>query len=110
LSLVLAVAPYALVVDSLGPVQAIKSSVTFFRYHKFDVFLLWLIVLAISIGLQMIGGSTTTGGNSISYEPLSALTGLVNLLVLAPLSTVWWTRLYMDRNGKLPGRELNDPW
>jgi hypothetical protein len=110
LSLVLAVAPYALVVDSLGPVKALKESVAFFRYNKFDVFLLWLIVLAISIGLQMIGGSYSSNVDSLSYQPLSALTGLINLLVLSPLATVWWARLYMIRNGKLSGQEVTDPW
>ncbi|NPV61165.1 MAG: hypothetical protein HPY61_00775 [Methanotrichaceae archaeon] len=110
LSLVLAVAPYALVIESLGPVKSLKESMAFFRYNKFDVFLLWLIVLAISIGLQMIGGSYSASADSLSYQPLSALTGLINLLVLSPLATVWWARLYMSRKGKLSDLVVNDPW
>ncbi len=74
MSLVLATAPYALVVDNLDAVSAIKASMNFFRYNKFDVFVLWLVVVAISIGLQMIGSTLTVGDNQ-SLQPLSAITG-----------------------------------
>jgi len=109
MSLVLAAVPYALVVDDLDAVSAIKASINFFRFNKFDVFVLWLVVVAISIGLQMIGSSLTLG-ESASLQPLSAITGLVNLLVLAPLSNVWWTRLYMSRTGRLQVDEVKNPW
>ena len=109
MSLLLAVVPYALVVNDLDAVSAIKASISFFRYNKFDVFILWLVVVAISIGLQMIGSSLMIG-ESASLQPLSAITGLVNLLVLAPLSNVWWTRLYMSRTGRLKVDEVKNPW
>lgn len=108
-SLFLAVAPYALVVDNLKAVEAIKSSIGFFRFNKFDVFVLWLIVVAISMGLQMIG-SSTSAGDSASFQPLSVVTGMVSLLILAPLSTLWWTRLYMSRTGKLRDDGVKDTW
>lgn len=108
-SLLLAAAPYALVVDSLGAVDAIKASIGFFKQNKFDVFILWLVVVAISTGLQMIGNSVSTG-DTVTFQPLSIVTGLVNLLVLAPLFTLWWTRLYMSRTGKLKEIEVKDPW
>jgi hypothetical protein len=109
MSLLLATVPYALVVDDLDAVSAIKASISFFRYNKFDVFVLWLVVIAISIGLQMIGSALTVGENQ-SLQPLSVITGLVNLLVLAPLSNVWWTRLYMSRTGSLKVDEVKNPW
>ncbi len=109
ISLLLAVAPYALVADSLKPVEAIKASIGFFRYNKFDVFILWLVIIAISIGLQMIG-SSVSAGDTLTYQPLSVVTGLINLFVFAPLSTLWWTRLYMDRTGKLKDDGVTDPW
>jgi len=109
LSVILVIMPYALVVKELGPVQAVLASINFVRYNKFDVVILWLVVAALSLGLQMISGafstSTETGG-----EPLSAITGIVNLLVLAPLSNLWWTRLYMNRKGMLKVDEVKDPW
>ncbi len=109
MSLVLAAVPYALVVDDLDAISAIKASINFFRFNKFDVFVLWLVVVAISISLQMIGGPLTLG-ESASLQPLSAIIGLVNLLVLAPLSNVWWTRLYMSRTGRLQVDEVKNPW
>lgn len=109
LSLLLAVTPYALVVERLGAVAAIKASISFFRYNKFDVSVLWLVVVAISIGLQMIGGSFSAGEQA-SYQPLSIITGLINVLILAPLSNLWWTRLYMNRKGLLKVDDVRDPW
>ncbi|OPY52009.1 MAG: hypothetical protein A4E48_01299 [Methanosaeta sp. PtaU1.Bin060] len=109
ISLVLAAAPYALVVGSTGPIEAVRASVKFFSYNKFDVFVIWLVILAISLGLQMIGGAISTGNSGV-FQPLPILTGVVNLLVLSPLSTVWWTRLYMDRTGKLTDIGDRDLW
>lgn len=109
LSVVLVIMPYALVVQDLGPMQAVLASVNFFRYNKFDVVILWLVVAALSLGLQMISGAFSTGEEA-SSAPLSALSGLVNLLVLAPLSNLWWTRLYMNRKGMLRVDEVKDPW
>jgi hypothetical protein len=100
ISLVLAVTSYALVVDGLGPVAAIKNSINFFSYNRFDVFMMWIIVVAISLGLQMIGSSATAAGAEYFQVGWSLLTTAVNLLVLAPLSAVWWTWLYMSRTGK----------
>lgn len=109
LSVVLVAMPYALVIENLGPRQAVLASVDFFRYNKFDVAILWLVVVALSLGMQMIGG-VFSGGEQANGTPLSALYGLVNMLVLAPLSNLWWTRLYMNRKGMLKVDEVNDPW
>jgi len=109
LSVILVAAPYALVLEGLGPVQAILTAIKFVRYNKFDVVILWLVVAALSMGLQMIGGAFSSGEGA-GGEPLSAMTGIVNLLVLAPLSNVWWTRLYMNRKGMLKVDEVKDPW
>ena len=109
LSVILATMPYALVVQGLGPMQAVLASLNFFRYNKFDVVILWLVVAALSLGLQMMGGAFSTGGGT-GGESISAITGIVNLLVLAPLSNLWWTRLYMNRKGMLKVDEVKDPW
>jgi MFS family permease len=109
MSIILAAAPYALVVDALDPIGAVRAGVKFFRYNKFDVFVIWLVILAISLGLQMIGGVFSTG-NAAGLQPLSIVTGIVNLLALSPLSTVWWTRLYMDRTEKLKVSEKENLW
>lgn len=111
LSLVLAAAPYALVLEGLGPVQAIRAGIDFFRDNKFDVLILWLVVAALSIALQMISGSLSAGDTvNNPLNPLPFFTGLVNLLVLVPLTNLWWTRLYMDRKGMLKNDEVKDLW
>jgi hypothetical protein len=108
LSLMLAAAPYALVLEGLGPVRAIRAGIDFFRDNKFDVLVLWLVVVALSVALQMISGSLSAG--DAVYNPLPFLTGLVNLLVLAPLANLWWTRLYMNRKGMHKNDEVEELW
>jgi hypothetical protein len=111
LSLVLAAAPYALVLEGMGPVRAIRAGIDFFRDNKFDVLILWLVVAALSIALQMISGSLSAGDTVNNPQNLLPFfTGLVNLLVLVPLTNLWWTRLYMDRKGMLKNDEVKDPW
>jgi hypothetical protein len=109
ISMVLAAAPFALVLGNLGARQAISASINFFRYNKFDVAVLWLVVVALSIGLQMIGSAAPMGSGTAG-EHFSFITNLINLLVLYPLSNLWWTRLYMNRMGMLSTNEVNDPW
>lgn len=109
LSVILVAVPYALVLDGLGPIKAILQAIKFFRYNKFDVVVLWLVVAALSMGLQMAGSAFSTGQGA-GGGPLSAITGMVNLLVLAPLSNLWWTRLYMNRMGMLRVDEVKDTW
>ena len=53
-SIIFAIVPYALVEDDLDPLQAIFASINFFRYNKFDVLILWLVVVAFSISMQMV--------------------------------------------------------
>jgi hypothetical protein len=109
LSVILVAVPYVLVVDGHTPMQSISESIKFFRYNKFDVAVLWLFMAAFSLGLQMIGGIAPTGSGA-SSESLSVITSMINLLVLAPLSNLWWTRLYMSRRGILNVAETEDPW
>jgi hypothetical protein len=107
-SLLMALSPYALVVDGLGPLQAIRASIAFFNKNRFDVFLLWLIVLALAMGLQMLSG-WSGADPAKGWQPMAVAAGALNLLVVSPLSTLWWTRLYMSRTSKLK-EEVRDPW
>lgn len=109
LSVILTAAPYALVLEGLGPVQAVLAAMKFFRYNKFDVVILWLVVAALSLSLEMISGGVSTG-ETAAGQALSLATGMASLLVVAPLSNLWWTRLYMNRMGMLKVDEVKDPW
>jgi len=109
LAIILSTLPYALVLEGLSPVRALFASLDFFRYNKFDVAVLWLVVVALSLALQMVGGAFSTG-DAGQGRPLSAITGMISLLVLAPLSNLWWTGLYMSRKGMLKLEEKEDLW
>jgi hypothetical protein len=109
LSVILAAAPYALVLEGLGPVQAVLAAIKFFKYNKFDVIILWLVVAALSLSLEMISGAVSTG-EAAAGQALSLATGMASLLIVAPLSNLWWTRLYMNRKGMLKVDEVKDPW
>lgn len=109
LSVILAAAPYALVLEGLGPVPAVLAAIKFFRYNKFDVVILWLVVAALSLSLEMISGVVSTG-EAAAGQALSLATGMASLLIVAPLSNLWWTRLYMNRMGMLKVDEVKDPW
>ena len=109
LTIILSTLPYALVLEGLSPVRALFASLDFFRYNKFDVAVLWLVVVALSLALQMVGGAFSTG-DAGQGQPLSAITGMISLLVLAPLSNLWWTGLYMSRKGMLKLEEKEDLW
>jgi hypothetical protein len=109
LTIILSTLPYALVLEGLSPVRALFASLDFFRYNKFDVAVLWLVVVALSLALQMLSGAFSTG-DAGQGRPLSAITGMISLLVLAPLSNLWWTGLYMSRKGMLKLEEKEDLW
>lgn len=103
IALALAMVPYALVIDDLGPISAIKAGIKFVLTNKLDVFLVWLVVLAISMAFGLLGAlfarSELMGG------VWSVLNVIISIVVLAPLSTLWWARLYMSRTGKEMDRE-----
>ncbi|MDF0591133.1 DUF7847 domain-containing protein [Candidatus Methanocrinis natronophilus] len=99
ISVALAIVPYALVLSSLGPIEAIRSGIRFFLSNKMDVFLIWLVVIAVSMAIQFLG--LPFSGSETASTFFSMLTGILSVLVISPLTTVWWTRLYMTRTGKI---------
>jgi hypothetical protein len=44
--------------------------------------------------------SAAAAGAEAVQGALSILVSVVNVVVIAPLANVWWTRLYMSRTGK----------
>jgi len=98
LSLVLAIFSYALVIENLGAIDGILEGIRFFKSHKLDVFLLWMITGAIVLALALIGQVAA------SLPIINVIWPFVNIffsvLVIPPLTTLWWVRLYMERTGK----------
>ncbi len=98
LSLVLAVFTYALVIDNLSPIDGILAGFNFFNKHKFDVFLLWLVIGVIVIVLAIIG--QLMGLIPVMNMIWSFINMVISIFVIPPLTTLWWVRLYMTRMDK----------
>ncbi len=113
-TIIFAPVQYALVVSDLGATDGVKKGYQFFKENKLYVFLMWLVLLAIGVGIAIV---STIIRLPFSFIPLlgalvsavtSILTALFSVLILAPLTAVWWTRLYMDRT-KIPQRTPATP-
>jgi hypothetical protein len=90
-SIIFAIPPYAVVLDDLGAVDGVKRGFHFFTAHKVDVFLLWLVVLVITIVASIILGNIPLIGQWLSMA--------VSVLIIEPLSVLWWSRLYLSEAG-----------
>ena len=100
--IIFSVAKYALVISDTGAVGAVKSGFEFFMKHKADVILMWFVVFCLSL--------VFTGIYSVLYMAFSfipVIGGVLALLlqmmfyaftaiVIAPLTAVWWSMLYME--------------
>lgn len=97
-SIVLSIVKYALVVGNLDPMSALEIGFRFFMGNKFDILLVWLILISISVLIGIIG-------EGISSVPvLSTLWTFadiaITVAVIPPLTTIWWTRLYLSKTGR----------
>ncbi|WP_367343683.1 hypothetical protein [Methanomethylovorans sp.] len=97
-SILLFFVEYALVVDDLDPISALEMSFVFFRKNKMGVITIIGVVVAISLALEMFGGAI--GSVEMLANVWSLVYLLISVLVIKPLTTVWITRMYMDRTGK----------
>ncbi|RZN33636.1 MAG: hypothetical protein EF813_11050 [Methanosarcinales archaeon] len=95
LSIGLAPVKYAIVVNHTGPIEGITSGWSFFSHHKMDVFLMWLLMIGISMVLGIAGQIFYI--NPILVMVWQFVGTLINLVIVMPLVTVWWTRLYISR-------------
>lgn len=97
-SIILSLVKYALVVEKLDPISALEVGIRFFMGNKLDVFLMWLVLISISVLIGIIGSAIS------SVPVLSTLWSfadiVISIAVIPPLTTVWWTRLYLGRTGR----------
>ncbi len=104
-SIALAVPPYAVVISDLRAVEGLKTGYRFFMAHKLDVFLLWLIVLVLAVLASMVLGNIPILGGLLSM--------VVSLVIIQPLTVIWWSRLYLSgtepepAEGGTPAPELS---
>lgn len=107
INLVLSLSTYALVIDELGPLEALSAGFGFFMNNKLDVFFIWMITIGLALINSLIGEYAGSGSILVA-----AITSLVPIAVLQPLTAVLWTRLYLTRKGRKlynPSELLSDP-
>lgn len=92
-----ALIPYALVIDDLGPVEAVKASIGFFRANPLDIFSIFIAIFLVSLIVGIVS-------LPLSILPIvgSLVSTFISQVVIASLSTLWFTRLYLSGTGKLP--------
>lgn len=98
INLVLSVYRYILVIETMGPLDGITAGFRFFREHMSQVFILWLVVAGIIFAFAIIG--QVLGRIPIIEFVWALVNMMINILVIPPLITLWWVRLYMSRADK----------
>lgn len=98
LSMVLFLVNYSLVIDHLDPLGAVGKGISVFRHNIFSVFMLWLLIMGISVLLSVI--TEAVSGMQTLATVWSFLNFILGIIVIQPLEAVWITRFYLDRTGK----------
>lgn len=98
LSIVLAIFRYALVAENLGPIESISTAFEFFKKHKGDVIILFIFLIAVSFIFFIV--DQVMGLIPIINILWSFISLFISLIVIPPLTTLWWVRLYMVRTDK----------
>lgn len=100
---VLSPVSYAIVLSDLSAVEGISAGYRFFMENKIAVIFMLFTVSGIYYGYSMITDAITSLFGvipllgSIINIGVSLLAAAFSLLVIQPIVTVWWTRLYLDR-------------
>ena len=98
ISIVLIFVQYALVIENLDPVSAIEKGVAVFMSNKSGALALWLFLMVIAVVIQLLG--EIAGYIDVVAQVWSLTNIMLTLIVVQPLTAIWWTRLYLNRNGK----------
>jgi isoprenylcysteine carboxyl methyltransferase (ICMT) family protein YpbQ len=98
LSIVLVIFRYALVAENLGPIESISAAFEFFKNNKRGVVQLFIFLIVVSFGFFIV--DQIMGSLPIVNILWSFISFFISLIVIAPLTTIWWVRLYMVRTGK----------
>jgi len=97
-SIVFIAVKYAIVIDNIGTIEGVKKGVGFFWGNKLGVLMIWIVIMVISLGLGII--SQIMGMIPYMAFIWSIIQTILSIVVVAPLTIVWWARLYMDRTKK----------
>jgi hypothetical protein len=100
ISIMLSPTLYALVIDGLDTFEALSTGFHFFMENKMDVFLIWIIFTMLSLINILVSEYADPGSILVSW-----FTSLLPIVILQPLKTVIWTRIYVSKKGQ----KLYDP-
>ncbi|MBN2014375.1 MAG: hypothetical protein JW778_04275 [Candidatus Altiarchaeota archaeon] len=103
LSIILIPVSYTIIVSDLGAIEGIRRGCRFFMKNKLSVLFLlfvtkgvmWACGLIINLITSLIGVIPIIG--AVINWGVYLLYAISIVMVLVPVFTVWWTRLYMDR-------------
>ncbi|VVB51802.1 Uncharacterised protein [uncultured archaeon] len=98
LSILLAVFRFALVADNLGPLESLATSLSFFKKNKGEVFLLFVFIFVIALVFIII--DQIMGQIPVISIIWSLINFIISLIIIPPLTTIWWVRLYMSRTNR----------
>jgi hypothetical protein len=87
MSIILVLGTYAVVIDDLSAMDGFKKGIHVMWQNKVNTFLLWLLILAISVALSFLGIIPFIG---------SLLMLVIMFLIVMPLTTLWWTQFYIN--------------
>jgi hypothetical protein len=87
ISIIFALPRYSVVIDDVGAMRGIKTGFKSFMRNKVAVFLLWLIVLVVSLIAASFGVIEYIGG---------LISIILSVIVIQPLTVIWWSRLYLS--------------
>lgn len=89
-AIALSLVDYAVILDDLGPIDAIRKGIELFMDNRKDVFLIFLVPAVTYFALLLI-----------LFNPVLLLIGIVvYLVVLMPIITALWTSFYLSRTNR----------
>lgn len=98
LSFVMSAFRYALVIESLGPLEGIIAGIDFIKKNIFDVVLLIIVTFAVAFVFAII--DQIMGLIPVINIIWFFISLIISACILSPIITIWWVRLYMTRTGK----------
>jgi len=98
LSILLAVFRYALVAENLGPIESMTASLDFFKKNKIDVIILFVIVIVLGVAFFIV--DQVMGLIPVINILWSFISLIISAIIIPPITTIWWVRIYMDRTNK----------
>ncbi len=87
ISIMFALPRYSIVIDDVGATLGVKKGFEIFMRNKVAVFLLWLIVLVVSLIAASFGAIEYIGG---------IISIILSVIIIQPLTVIWWSRLYLS--------------